>query len=159
MLYFFCLFFNIFKLLSFFKIVFIYWFLAVLGLHCCMGFYLVAGSGDYSLVAVCSLLIVVNSPVTKHRLQGTWASVVVAPGSQSTGSIGVVHGLSCSVACVIFPDQGSNPCLLHWQTNSLPLSHWGSPCPLPDLTSLSMIISSSIYVAANGIISFIFMTE
>ena len=30
------------------------------------------------------------------------------------------HRLSCSAACRIFPDQGSNPCLLHWQTNSLP---------------------------------------
>ena len=30
----------------------------------------------------------------------------------------------------IFPTQGSNPCLLdflHWQGNSLPLSHLGSP--------------------------------
>ena len=31
-----------------------------------------------------------------------------------------MHRLSCSAACRIFPDQGSNPCLLHWQTNSLP---------------------------------------
>ena len=31
------------------------------------------------------------------------------------------------VACGIFPDQGSNPCLLHWQADSLPLSHQGSP--------------------------------
>ena len=37
---------------------------------------------------------------------GAWASVVVA------------HGLSCSAACGIFPDQGSNPCLLHWQVDS-----------------------------------------
>ena len=36
-------------------------------------------------------------------------------------------GLSCSVACGIFPDQGSNPCFLHWQVDSLPLSHQGSP--------------------------------
>ena len=31
----------------------------------------------------------------------------------------------------IFPTQGSNPsllCLLHWQTNCLPLSYLGSPC-------------------------------
>ena len=28
------------------------------------------------------------------------------------------HGLSCSVACGIFPDQGSNPCSLHWQADS-----------------------------------------
>ena len=27
----------------------------------------------------------------------------------------------------IFPTQGSNPCLLHWQAGSLPLSHLGSP--------------------------------
>ena len=27
----------------------------------------------------------------------------------------------------IFPDQGLNPCLLHWQVDSLPLSHNGSP--------------------------------
>ena len=26
----------------------------------------------------------------------------------------------------IFLTQGSNPCLLHWQENSLPLSHQGS---------------------------------
>ena len=28
-----------------------------------------------------------------------------------------------------FPSQGSNPHLLHWQANSLPLSHKGSPFP------------------------------
>ena len=27
----------------------------------------------------------------------------------------------------IFPTQGSNPCLLHWEQDSLPLSHQGSP--------------------------------
>ena len=30
----------------------------------------------------------------------------------------VAHGLSCSVACGIFLDQGSNPCPLHWQVDS-----------------------------------------
>ena len=45
----------------------------------------------------------------------------------SIGSIFVAHGLSCSAACGIFPDQGSNPCLLHGQEDSLPLSHQGSP--------------------------------
>ena len=35
-------------------------------------------------------------------------SVVVTPGLQSTGSVAVVHRLSCSTACGIFPDQGSN---------------------------------------------------
>ena len=32
-----------------------------------------------------------------------------------------------STACRIPPDQGSNLCLLHWQEDSLPLSHQGSP--------------------------------
>ena len=27
----------------------------------------------------------------------------------------------------IFPNQGLNPCLWHWQADSLPLSHHGSP--------------------------------
>ena len=38
----------------------------------------------------------------------------------------VAHGLSCSVAYGIFPDQGSNPCPLHWEVDSLPLDHQGS---------------------------------
>ena len=31
------------------------------------------------------------------------------------------------MACGIFPDQGSNPCPLHWQADSQPLRHQGSP--------------------------------
>ena len=30
-------------------------------------------------------------------------------------SIVVAHGLSCSMACGNFPEQGLNLCLLHWQ--------------------------------------------
>ena len=54
------------------------------------------------------------------RLQQLWHTglVVVARGLQSAGSVVVAHGLSCSVACGIFPDQGSNPCPLHWQADS-----------------------------------------
>ena len=33
----------------------------------------------------------------------------------------------CSIACGIFLDQGSNSHFLHWQVDSLPLSHQGSP--------------------------------
>ena len=39
------------------------------------------------------------------------------PGLVSTGSIVVIHGPSCSTACAIFPDQGLNLCLLHWQVD------------------------------------------
>ena len=39
-------------------------------------------------------------------------------GSGRAGSVVVAHGPSCSTACGIFPDQGSNPCALHWQVDS-----------------------------------------
>ena len=47
--------------------------------------------------------------------------------SRRAGSAVVAHGPSRSAACGIFPDQGSNPCPLHWQEDSQPLSHQGSP--------------------------------
>ena len=59
---------------------------------------LAAGSGSYSLVAVCKLLTVAASLVARHGLEGMWASGVVA------------HRLR------------SNPRLLHllcWQVGSL----------------------------------------
>ena len=54
---------------------------------------------------------------------GSWA--------ESTGSVVVVHGLSCSAACGIFPDQGSDLFLLHWQVDSSPQSQQGSACKYP----------------------------
>ena len=48
-------------------------------------------------------------------------------GSRRAGSVVVAHRPSCSTACGIFPDQGSNPCPLHWQADSQPLCHQGSP--------------------------------
>ena len=48
-----------------------------------------------------------------------------APGSQA--SVVVSHGLSCPAVCRTFPDQGSNLCPLHWQVNSFPRHHQGSP--------------------------------
>ena len=52
-----------------------------------------------------------------HQPQKLWF-----PGSRAKA-----RGLSCSVVCGIFPDQGSNPCLLHCQAASSPLGHQGSP--------------------------------
>ena len=48
-------------------------------------------------------------------------------GSRRAGSVIVAHGPSCSAACGVFPDQGSNPRPLHWQADSQPLRHQGSP--------------------------------
>ena len=55
-------------------------------------------------------------------------------GSRRAGSVIVAHGPSRSAACGIFPDQGSNPCPLHWQADSQPLRHQGSPplCLYPE---------------------------
>ena len=39
------------------------------------------------------------------------------------------HRLGCSKACGVFPDQGSNLCLLRCQLESLPLSHQRNPLP------------------------------
>ena len=48
-------------------------------------------------------------------------------GSRHAGSVVVAHRPSCSTACEILPDQGSNPCPLHWQADSQLLHHQGSP--------------------------------
>ena len=44
-------------------------------------------------------------------------SGVAIPRLWNTGSVIVVCGLSRTEACGIFRDQGSNPCLLHWQVD------------------------------------------
>ena len=96
---------------------FIYLFLAALGLHCCARAFSSCGEWGPLFVAVRGLLIAVASRCGARAL-GAWASVVVACGLQSAGSVVVAHRFSCSVACEIFPDQGSNPCPLHWQEDS-----------------------------------------
>ena len=62
-------------------------------------------------------------------------------GSRRAGSAVVAHGPSCSAACGIFLDQGSNPCPLHWQEDSQPLRHQGSPL-IVVLICTSLIISN-----------------
>ena len=100
-------------LLSFFTF---YIFMVVLGLRCCCVWaFSSCGVRGYSLVALHRLLIVVPSLVAEHRLCTQSSSVVVA------------HELSCSAPCGIFPDQGLNPCPLHWQAHSYPMYHQESP--------------------------------
>ena len=77
------------------------------------GLSLVGVSRGCSLVAVCRLLTVVASLVSENGLYGAQAPVAAVPRLDCTGSVVWMHRLSCSMACGIFPDQGSNPCLLH----------------------------------------------
>ena len=64
-------------------------------------------------------------------------------GSRRAGSVIVAHGPSWSAACGILPDQGSNPCPLHWQADSQPLRHQGSPyCLFKNLFFKSLFLYS-----------------
>ena len=101
-----------------------------MGLHCWTGFFLSVESGGYCLLRVWSPPIAVASPGAEHRLYSAWTSVAAAHGLQSPGTVVVVYGPCCSTTCGIFLDQGLNPCLLHWQADSLPLSLQGSPLTL-----------------------------
>ena len=75
---------------------------------------LVAASGGHSSSRCAGLSL--SQPLLLRRT-----------GSRRAGSVTVAHGPSCSAACGIFPDQGLNPSLLHWQADSQPLRHQGSP--------------------------------
>ena len=79
------------------------------------GLSLVVASGGHSLSRCAGLSL-------------SWPLLLWSTGSRRAGSVVVAHGPSCSAACGIFPDQGSNPCPLHWQADSQPLCHQGSPC-------------------------------
>ena len=89
--------------------------MAVLGLRFCARAFSSCSKRGPLFIAVRGPLTIAASLVAEHRLQTRAGSVIVA------------HGPSCSAARGIFPDHGSNPCPLHWQADSQPLCHQGSP--------------------------------
>ena len=111
-------------------------FMAVLGLPCCVGFSFPQLQRVGAVLQLQCMgfslrwrLLLRSLGYSAHRLPQLRhvGSVVAAPRLQSTGLIFVVPRLNCSMACGIFLDQGSNcPCFLHWQVDSLPLTHQGS---------------------------------
>ena len=101
-------FFKIIYLFSFIYLWLCWVFVSVRGLS------LVAASGGHSSSRCAGLSLL-------------WPLLLRSTGSRRAGSVVVAHGPSCSAACGIFPDQGSNPCPLHWQADSQPLCHQGSP--------------------------------
>ena len=102
--------------LLFLEILFIYLFIfgCVGSSFAVRGLSLVAASGGHSSSRCAGLSL--SRPLLSR-----------STGSRRAGSAIVAHGPSCSAACGIFPDQGSNPCPLHWQADSQPLRHHGSP--------------------------------
>ena len=98
---------GFFVCLCFFKSNFFFSFLSALG-HCCYMWAFSSCSEQELLPSCVHELLLLQST-------GVRASVVV------------VHRTSCLEPCGIFPDQGSNLCPLHWQADSQPLDHQGSP--------------------------------
>ena len=94
---------EIFFLINLF-ILFIYFWLHWVFVAVC-GFSLVAASESYSLLQCVGFSL-------------WWLLLLWSMGSRCAGSVVVAHGPSCSGACGILPDQGSNPCPLHWQADS-----------------------------------------
>ena len=84
--------------------------------------------------------------VTKLYLTLCEPMVYIPPGS-------FVHeifpGKVTRVGCyfllqIVFSTKESNPCLLHWQVNSLPLSHQGSPIPHPAAAAAAAAAAKSL---------------
>ena len=87
------------NLFFFFNFLFIYFWLCWVFVSV-RGLSLVVGSGGHSSSRCAGLSL--SRPLL------LWST-----GSRRAGSVAVAHGPSCSAACGIFPDQGSNPCPLH----------------------------------------------
>ena len=88
--------------------------MALLGLRFCARAFSSCGKWGPLFIAVRGPLTIAASLVAEHRLQ-------------TAGSVIVAHGPSLSAAYGTFRDQGSNPRALHWQADSQPLRHQGSP--------------------------------
>ena len=108
---------------------FIYLFMAVLGLRFCARAFSSCGKWGPSSSRCAGLSL--SRPL-----------LLRSTGYRRAGSVIVAHGPSCSAACGIFPDQGSNPCPLHQQADSQPLRHQGSPSLLFKDKNESILLNS-----------------
>ena len=115
--------------------------MAVLGLRFCARAFSSCGKRG-------PLLIAVHGPLTIA------ASLVASTGSRRTGSAIAAHGPSRSAARGTLPDQGTNPCPLHWQADSQPLRHQGSPVILVlifwGITKLLSRAAAPFYIPTNS---------
>ena len=120
----------------------------MLGRHCRSGLSLVVVSGH------CPALQYPGFSCCRAQALDSWASVAAAHGLSRD------VGLGCPMACGIFPDQGSNRCPLHWQADSYPPYHLGSPdhfsirlsvlslrCSSSSLYILDISVSSDLFIA------------
>ena len=84
-----------------------------------------------------------------------WTIVFQAPLSMEFSRQGYWSGLPFPPTG-IFLTHRSNPCFLHWQADSLPLSHLGSTSPAPSTTLTYILhgnLTSKIYVSVYVVTS------
>ena len=125
---------------AFFNVLSIYLSLAVLGLQCYAWSFL--NCSEQGLLCSCWTQASHYSGFSCCRAQALRHSGFASCGLQFPEhrlSHFVAQGLSCPVAGGILPDQGSNLCPLHRQTDSLPLDYLGSPA------FLILKISNNLY--------------
>ena len=119
---------------------FIY-FLAILHLHCCVWAF---SSCLEHGCSGCGAQASHGGGFSCCRAQalGCGPFVVAAHGLESTGSVVMAQGLSCSMASGIFLDQGLNPCLSHQQADFLLLffNHWVTREALPSWYNNKILI-------------------
>ena len=75
------------------------------------------GNCQLLVTEVLGLLTVVGSLIAEHRLRACGLRTCGLKALQRAGSEVVIHGLSCSAACTILRDEGSNSCLLRRQAD------------------------------------------
>ena len=126
-------------LFFFFFLIFIFFFIYFW--LCCVfvsvrGLSLVAASGGHSSSRCAGLSLL-------------WPLLLRSTGSRRAGSAVVVHGPSCFAPCGIFPDQGSNLCPLHWEADSQPLHHQGSPQALFWWQAHKIPCPQGVYIGAG----------
>ena len=92
---------------------------------------LFSGCSEWGLISSC------HTQASRCSDSSCWGPS--APGCVGFSSCGSYLLTACSG---IFLAQGSNSCLLHWQAESLPLSHQGSPWFTPlVLGTYSLVVS------------------
>ena len=121
----------------------------------------------YSWLCWSSLLCMGFSSCGEWGLSSSCGRVGFSCGgsrAQSTAPGVVAQRLSHLLTCGILPDQGSNPCPLHWQVDSWSLDHQGSPGPFFILTVyfLNVKFWDSLYFSVSDLqiltLSFILLT-
>jgi hypothetical protein len=91
---------------SFFaSLIIFFFFLAALGLHCCVRAF--SSCGEQRLLFI-----------ARHRAGFSLQWLLLLQSSRPVGSVVVVLSFSCPTACGILPDQGLNLSPLHWLVDS-----------------------------------------